>query len=139
MCWTDARLGINEGTVCRSSAWGFAEMFADGFLPAEAECEEEKSCPADDWEVTDAQASACPCFVCLNPGSVFLPRMHVSGWQCPWRACLRLARTLQLATLFFMLLALLLPWRLGYSGAEVSKEVSAMSAVWSRAHVVRGL
>jgi hypothetical protein len=28
---------------------------------------------------------------------------------------------------------------LGYSGAEVSKEVSAMSAVWSRAHVVRGL
>jgi hypothetical protein len=31
MCWIDARLRINEGTVCRSSAWRFAEMFADVF------------------------------------------------------------------------------------------------------------
>ena len=37
MGWIDARLGINEGTVCRASAWWFAERFADGFLPAEAE------------------------------------------------------------------------------------------------------
>jgi hypothetical protein len=37
MCWIDARLRINEGTVCRASAWRFAEMFADGFLPAECE------------------------------------------------------------------------------------------------------
>jgi hypothetical protein len=43
--------------------------------------------------VTDAQASACPCFVCLNPGSVFPPLMHVSGWQCPWMARLFAACT----------------------------------------------
>jgi hypothetical protein len=57
-----------------------------------------------------------PCLASLSQSRQRLSgsSMYVSGWQCPRRAGLRLARTLQLATLFFMLVALLLPpWRLG--------------------------
>lgn len=92
-------------------------MFADGFLPAECERGEEELESGGLRSDSDRSSNKrLPYLVSLSQSRQRLSgsSMHVSGWQCPRRACLRLARTLQLATLFFMLVALLLPpWRLG--------------------------
>lgn len=89
MCWIDARLRTNEGTVCRASAWRFAEMFADGFLPAECERGEEELESGGLRSDSDRSSNKrLPYLVSLSQSRQRLSgsSMHVSGWQCPRRA-----------------------------------------------------
>ena len=87
-------------------------MFADGRLAAEREEKSRRLGRA--WKVTGAQVSDCPCLCPCFQAAAF--RLSVSPARIRVAASMRLwlARTLQLATLFFMLLALLLlPLRSG--------------------------